>query len=71
VVTKLDVQHGSHGYPNTFPLMQAIFIASGAGIKPVGEIPAILNIDVAPTLAKILKVQMPDVQGKVLTEILK
>ncbi|HEX4030423.1 MAG TPA: ectonucleotide pyrophosphatase/phosphodiesterase [Terracidiphilus sp.] len=70
-VTKLDHQRGNHGYPNTFPLMQAIFIASGAGIKNVGEIPPMLNLDVAPTIAHILQLQLPDAQGKALEAILK
>jgi predicted AlkP superfamily pyrophosphatase or phosphodiesterase len=70
-VTKLDRQRGSHGYPNTFPLMQAIFIASGAGIRNAGEIPAISNLDVAPTVAHILHLQLRDAQGNALTDILK
>ena len=64
-------QHGAHGYPNTDPLMQAIFIASGAAIKPVGRIDAIPNLDVAPTIAKILHLDLPHVQGQALTQILK
>lgn len=65
------LQSGAHGYPNTEPLMQAIFIASGAGINAVGEIPAFSNLDVAPTIAKLLHLSMPDVQGKPITRILK
>jgi predicted AlkP superfamily pyrophosphatase or phosphodiesterase len=64
-------QRGAHGYPNSYPLMMAIFIASGNGIKDVGEIPPILNLDVAPTIARILNLQLPDAQGRALTEILK
>jgi len=62
---------GAHGYPNSDPLMQAIFIAAGAGIKPKGEIPAFANLDVAPTIARLLQVSLPNVQGKPLTQILK
>jgi predicted AlkP superfamily pyrophosphatase or phosphodiesterase len=62
---------GAHGYPNTDPLMQAIFIAEGPGIRRVGEIPAFLNLDVAPTIAQLLHVSLPHVQGKPLTAILK
>ena len=61
---------GAHGYPNTEPLMQAIFIASGAGIANKGEIPAFDNVDVAPTIARLLNVSLPDIDGKVLTQIL-
>jgi hypothetical protein len=51
--------------------MQAIFIASGAGIRNAGEIPAISNLDVAPTVAHILHLQLRDAQGNALTDILK
>jgi len=63
-------ERGAHGYPNTDPLMQAIFIAAGHGIRPVGEIPAFPNVDIAPTIARLLHVSMGDIQGKPLTDIL-
>ena len=62
---------GAHGYPNTDPLMQSIFIASGAAIRPVGQIPSFRNLDVAPTIARILHIALPDVQGKPQEAILK
>lgn len=62
---------GAHGYPNTDPLMQAIFIAAGAGIKPKGEIAAFPNLDIAPSIAQLLHIALPGVQGKPLTAILK
>jgi predicted AlkP superfamily pyrophosphatase or phosphodiesterase len=64
-------QRGVHGYPNTDPLMQAIFIAHGAAIQPRGEFPAISNLDVAPTIAHILGLKLPDAQDKPLLDILK
>jgi len=62
---------GAHGYPNSDPLMQGIFIAAGFGIKPKGEIPAFPNVDIAPTVAKLLGVSMGAIQGKALTGILE
>lgn len=62
---------GSHGYPNTVPLMQAIFIAAGSGIQPRGEIPAFPNLDIAPTIAHLLGISLGKVEGKPLMEILK
>jgi predicted AlkP superfamily pyrophosphatase or phosphodiesterase len=62
---------GAHGYPNSDPLMQAIFIAEGPGITPVGEISAFPNLDVAPTITRLLHIALPNVQGKPLTAILK
>ena len=62
---------GAHGYPNSDPLMQGIFIAAGFGIQPKGEIPAFPNVDIAPTIAQLLHVSLGRVQGKPLTEILE
>lgn len=60
---------GAHGYPNTEPLMKAIFIASGAGIAKKGEIPEFDNVDVAPTIAHLLRLHLEDISGKELTAI--
>jgi predicted AlkP superfamily pyrophosphatase or phosphodiesterase len=62
---------GAHGYPNTEPLMKEIFIASGSGIVKKGEIPEFENIDVAPTIARLLHLQLGNIDGKELTSILK
>jgi predicted AlkP superfamily pyrophosphatase or phosphodiesterase len=62
---------GAHGYPNSDPLMQGIFIAAGFGIRPRGEIPAFPNVDIAPTIARLLHISLGTVQGKPLTEILE
>jgi len=62
---------GAHGYPNSDPLMQGIFIAAGFGIQPKGEIPAFPNLDIAPTIAQLLHISLGKVQGKPLTDILE
>ncbi len=62
---------GAHGYPNSDPLMQGIFIAAGFGIQPKGEIPAFPNLDIAPTIAQLLHISLGKVEGKPLTEILE
>jgi arylsulfatase A-like enzyme len=65
------LERGAHGYPNSEPLMQAIFIAAGAGIRGRGvEIPAFPNVDVAPTIAHLLHIKFDDAMGKPLTNIL-
>lgn len=66
-----EAQTGAHGYPNTRPLMQEIFIASGAAIKQTGEQPAFPNINVAATIAQILGLSQAGMDGKPLTAILK
>jgi predicted AlkP superfamily pyrophosphatase or phosphodiesterase len=62
---------GSHGYLSTESDMDAVFIASGAGIKPGVRLERIHNLDVAPTAARLLGLEMKNVQGRVLTEILR
>ncbi|HWX65666.1 MAG TPA: alkaline phosphatase family protein [Rhodanobacter sp.] len=62
---------GAHGYPNSSPLMQGIFIAAGFGIRPKGEIPAFPNLDIAPTIAQLLHVSLGTVQGKPVTDLLE
>ena len=61
---------GAHGYVSTDPDLQALFIASGRGIKPGVKLDTVNNVDVAPTAAILLHVQMKEVEGRVLTEIL-
>ena len=62
---------GQHGYPNSEPQMQAIFIASGRGIRPVGQIPPFPNVDVASTIARLLGVRLDGADGHALDAILK
>ena len=55
---------GTHGYINTDPQMQAIFIASGAGIQKGIRIGSISNLDVAPTIAELLGFSMKSASGR-------
>jgi predicted AlkP superfamily pyrophosphatase or phosphodiesterase len=61
---------GAHGYLNTDSDMQALFIASGAHIKAGTQLGAISNLRVAPTLAKLLGVSLPDAKQAPLDEAL-
>ena len=61
---------GAHGFLSTEPKMNAIFVASGAGIKAGTRIPTIDTIDVAPTIARILGVRLDNIPGRVLEGIL-
>ncbi|HEY4356175.1 MAG TPA: alkaline phosphatase family protein [Acidobacteriaceae bacterium] len=67
----VEPQRGAHGYPNTRPLMQSIFIANGVAIRSAGEQPSFPNIDVAATIAQILGLPQTGMDGKPLTGILK
>lgn len=72
VITKVadDSSPGAHGYLNSDADMNAVFVASGAGIKPGVKLPLVRNIDVAPTVARLLGLEMKDVDGRVLTQAL-
>ena len=61
---------GTHGHDPNLPELHASFIAWGAGIKPGATVGDINNTDVAPTLAKLLGLEMTGVDGRVLTEAL-
>ena len=62
---------GTHGYPNTDPELDGIFLAWGKGIRQGMKLPRVTNLDVAPTLARLLGVKLPQVDGRVLEEILE
>lgn len=62
---------GTHGYPNSDPELDGIFIASGRGIKKGVVLPRMANLDIAPTIARLLDIQMPPMDGHVLEEILE
>lgn len=64
------ISSGYHGYLADEPDMQAIFVASGSGIKKGARLEEIRNVDVAPTVARLLGKTFPNVDGKILTEIL-
>ena len=59
----------THGYLARDPEMRGIFIASGAGIKSGVKLPHISNLDIAPTLARLLDLRLPAQEGRVLEEI--
>ena len=61
---------GAHGYLSTEPKMNAIFVAAGAGIKRGYRLSTLDNIDVAPTVARLLGVTLEHATGRVLEEIL-
>ncbi len=59
----------THGYePETGP--QPVFIARGGAFRPGAYLEAARVIDEAPTLAHILGADMPQAEGRILTELL-
>lgn len=61
---------GAHGYSNQDSSMHAIFIAWGAGIRRGVRLGSIRNLDVAPTIARLLRLEMNNIDGQVLTKAL-
>lgn len=61
--------HG-HGYLPSHPAMHTALVLSGAGIVPGGRLGHVRNLDVAPTIAALLDVKLPESEGHVLRDAL-
>jgi predicted AlkP superfamily pyrophosphatase or phosphodiesterase len=61
---------GTHGYHGRHPDNQAFFLAAGAGIARGQSLPTITSRQVAPTIAAVLAIAMPDVEGERLEKAL-
>ena len=55
---------GTHGYFPSHSEMRATFILAGPGIPTKGSIGDVDMRDIAPTLAKVLQVNLPDADGR-------
>jgi predicted AlkP superfamily pyrophosphatase or phosphodiesterase len=60
-----------HGYRPDTPGMETGFIAYGAGIRSGWVLPVTNTIDIAPTIAEILGLKLPDAEGKPIVGIFK
>jgi predicted AlkP superfamily pyrophosphatase or phosphodiesterase len=61
---------GTHGYRADHPDMAGIFYAMGRGVAQDATLGAVSNLDVAPTISKILNIESPrDCTGHALREI--
>ena len=61
---------GTHGFFNGDPELDGIFIASGRGVKKGVVLERMANLDVAPTMAELMGLKLPQQDGRVLQEIL-
>ena len=61
--------HG-HGYLPEHPRMYPALVLSGNGIAKGKQIGHVRNLDVAPTIGHLLKLQMGGLEGRVLREAL-
>jgi len=64
VTAAIPQQAGSHGYLASDQDMDAIFVASGYGVRAGAKLERIANVDVAPTVARLLGVSLPAANGK-------
>lgn len=62
---------GTHGYLAVNPKMNALFVAAGPGIRSGVKLDVVDNVDMAPTIGRILNVPLPNVAGRVLDGILE
>ncbi len=70
VVDAPPTSQGTHGYVSTEPDIRALFIAFGRGVKPGVVLDGMRTIDLAPTAARLLGIELKDVEGRVLQEVL-
>ena len=61
---------GTHGYLPDQPNMLSLCIVSGPGLKADTKLGKIRAIDIAPTVARILGIELPTAEGKPLEKLL-
>jgi predicted AlkP superfamily pyrophosphatase or phosphodiesterase len=61
---------GYHGFISEDNRMDAIFVASGMGIKKGAKIESLENVDIAPTIMHLFGKSLPHTRGRVLKAIL-
>ncbi len=65
-----ETYKGTHGYLPTDPRMNASLIIYGAGARSGAKLPLARMIDLAPSIAVLLKLKLPQPEGKPLKELL-
>lgn len=63
-VVQKETTVGTHGYRPDQPELYGTCIVWGAGVKPGTKLGLVSNLDIAPTMAKLLGIEMPNVDGK-------
>lgn len=64
-------RRGAHGFLPTETRMRTGFIAAGAGVRQGVPLPLVRQIDIAPTIARLLGFEMPDVDGVAVVGLLR
>ncbi len=60
--------HGEHGFGLHYPEAKVFFLLAGPGVKK-GEVQEMHLVQIAPTLAKLMGLSLPDAQGEALSDI--
>lgn len=63
------INRGTHGYYPDFAEIQTGFVAFGPSLRKGGVIPVMETVDVAALVAALLHLDMPDMQGKLHSEM--
>ncbi len=71
VIIPNDPPKGAHGHYQLDPNLYGTCVISGAGVKQGVVLDEMKNIDVTPTMAKLMGIPFPDADGRVLEEALK
>jgi predicted AlkP superfamily pyrophosphatase or phosphodiesterase len=66
-----DSDRAAHGYAPSRVEMRALFVIAGKGIKSGAQTPYARLIDIAPTVARLLGLEMKTARGRVITEVIK
>lgn len=70
IVRKGLAKKGFHGHAPDVPEMAAILVAAGRGVAPATRLPEIPNVDVAPTVLRLLGVPVPGwMEGRPIPEL--
>lgn len=62
---------GSHGYLQSNPRLDALFVMGGRGVRKGAAVERVRNLDVAPTIAQLLGLRLENADGAPLTELLE
>ncbi len=71
LVDGLPTVRGNHGQRPTRPGLFTGFVAAGAGVRPGASVDRMRLIDIAPTVARLLGLDLPDAEGAVLDALLR
>jgi predicted AlkP superfamily pyrophosphatase or phosphodiesterase len=65
-----ETYKGTHGYLPTDPRMRASLIIYGPGVRSGAKLPLARMIDLAPSIASLLKLKLPQAEGKPFKELI-